>query len=61
MNIFGLYISCSQSERKSFEGILDKIIKYHKGNRILLIHFIFHNNDKIDHIRNLSRKIPCVI
>jgi hypothetical protein len=61
MNIFGLYISYNQSERKYFEKILDKILKNYNDNRILLIHFTFHNNDKVAHIRTLTKKIPCEV
>jgi hypothetical protein len=59
MNIFGLYISFSQSEKKSFEKTLQKVIEYQNGNHIVIIHFVFDHDDKIDHIRNVSKKIPC--
>lgn len=61
INIYDLYISFCKNDIKIFEKIIKKVIEYHNGNPIIIIHFIFNKDDKIYNIKTLKEDIPCEI
>jgi hypothetical protein len=59
LNIFDLYISFCKNDVKIFEKIIKKVIEYHNGNPIIIIHFIFNKEDKVYNIKKMNQTIPC--
>jgi hypothetical protein len=61
INIYDLYISFNKNDMKIFNMIMNKILKYQKGNNIMIIHIMFNKSDRIYNIKNYKKKLNCEI